>query len=81
MEVSGKALIYGILITLVLFLILASLGVFNFSGSSGSSGNSASGENSNIPEKCKLPSGTDVGQWKEHLGHHAETQECLNYFN
>lgn len=33
-----------------------------------------------IPEKCKVPSGEDINSWKEHLSHHAELQECLNYF-
>ena len=36
---------------------------------------------SNLPEKCRPPAGTDITQWKEHLGHHAETQECLKYFD
>ena len=33
-----------------------------------------------IPEKCRLPAGQDVEAWKEHLGHHEETKECLKYF-
>lgn len=35
---------------------------------------------SDIPEKCKQPSGRDEESWKEHLGHHQETKECLKYF-
>ncbi len=35
---------------------------------------------SDIPEKCRLPSGRDKESWKEHLGHHQETKECLKYF-
>jgi amino acid transporter len=34
-----------------------------------------------IPEKCRLPDyENDLGWWKTHLGHHAETNECLQYF-
>lgn len=33
-----------------------------------------------MPEKCKLPSGQNLESWKEHLGHHSETKECLQYF-
>lgn len=33
-----------------------------------------------MPEKCKLPSGQNIESWKEHLGHHSETKECLQYF-
>ena len=38
------------------------------------------GDSDNIPEKCQLPAGQDINAWKEHLGHHAETQDCLQYF-
>ncbi len=34
-----------------------------------------------MPEKCRLPSGQNLESWKEHLGHHSETKECLQYFN
>lgn len=34
----------------------------------------------NMPEKCQMPAGTTPEKWKEHLGHHAETQECLQYY-
>ena len=39
-----------------------------------------SGSQDDIPEKCRVPAGQDVDSWKEHLGHHAETKECLQYF-
>lgn len=34
----------------------------------------------NIPENCRPPIGQDINSWKEHLGHHQETKECLKYF-
>ena len=34
-----------------------------------------------LPEKCRPPAGQDVNSWKEHLGHHAETRDCLKYFD
>ncbi len=34
----------------------------------------------NIPENCRPPAGQDLTSWKEHLGHHQETKECLKYF-
>jgi len=80
MEIKGKAIVYGILIALVLLLLLVSLGIvkLNFGKSTE---NTASGEYSNILEKCRPPSGESISSWKEHLGHHADTQECLKYFN
>lgn len=39
-----------------------------------------SGSYSDIPEKCRPPAGQDINSWKEHLGHHQETKECLRYF-
>lgn len=33
-----------------------------------------------MPEKCQQPAGVTPEKWKEHLGHHAETQECLKYY-
>ena len=83
MEISGKAILYGILITLVLLLLLMSFGVinFNFGKTTGAAGNTANGEYSSIPEKCRPPSGESISAWKEHLGHHTDTQECLKYFN
>jgi len=83
MSISGKAILYWLLIALVLLLLLASFGVinFNFGKTTGATGNTASGEYGNIPEKCRPPSGESISAWKEHLGHHAETQECLKYFD
>ena len=82
MKIKGKAIIYGVLITLILLLLLTSFGVINFSfdKTTGATGNTAISEYSSIPEKCRPPSGESISSWKEHLSHHAETQECLNYF-
>lgn len=33
-----------------------------------------------MPEKCQMPGGVTPEKWKEHLGHHTETQECLQYY-
>ena len=46
----------------------------------GVNGNTVLGSDSGIPEKCRVPAGQDVNSWKEHLGHHAETKECLKYY-
>ena len=77
MEVNAKVVIYSLVIALILLLVLASLGIvsFNFGKTSPSLVSS-----SNMPDKCKVPAGQDVSAWKEHLGHHAETRDCLKYF-
>lgn len=83
MEINGKAIIYSILLLLILFLLSISLGIINLNSDKfAQSATSATSEtNQNIPEKCKVPTGQDIKSWKEHLGHHAETKECLKYFN
>lgn len=70
-----EQIIIGFVIAAVLVLALMSFGVLKLGNSSPDTGNSA-----NMPEKCKLPAGQDIQAWKEHLGHHAETQECLRYY-
>ena len=79
-HISGKAIAAIIILAL---LLISTFGMFILNSSDNSisvtpQSNSAYGE---IPEKCKLPAGQDVNAWKEHLGHHSETQECLKYFN
>ena len=75
-----------IILYIVLFLVLAMLAFAAFSkfGTKTTTGNGATNEGntdySNLPEKCRLPQGQDTESWKEHLGHHAETKECLEYF-
>ncbi|MEK6792940.1 MAG: hypothetical protein AABX96_05285 [Nanoarchaeota archaeon] len=80
MEINGKAIIYSILILLVLFLLSVSTGLIDLK-SSKSAQSTASETSQDIPEKCQVPSGQDIKSWKEHLGHHAETKDCLKYFN
>lgn len=71
--INGKFLLYAAAIILILLLFFSSFGgLFSKDPSSGSS--------SGIPERCQVPSGQDVEKWKEHLGHHAETRDCLKYF-
>lgn len=69
--------LYGIVSMVVLLLLLLTFGIAHVGNVSAENSNYNS---SNIPEKCKVPSGQDLASWKEHLGHHAETQECLKYF-
>ena len=73
METQKVILWVVVAVLLVALLFLASGYKINIS----KSGGLVSGA---MPEKCKLPAGQDVASWKEHLGHHAETQECLKYF-
>ena len=82
MEIDGRVIIYGILIIVILLLLLVSFGVINLNfGKTTGTGNTANSEYGNMPEKCRPPSGESISAWKEHLGHHADTQECLSYFN
>lgn len=78
MEIDGKMITYGFAIILVLLLVLYTFGVISFNGDTAGR---SSGGSSNIPEKCQIPKGQDVNSWKEHLSHHAETKDCLKYFN
>ena len=82
-EINGKVILYGIIIALILLLVLMVFGVvkINLPGSSIGNVVSGNGDYSNIPEKCRPQTGYDIDSWKEHLGHHAETQECLKYFD
>jgi len=73
---TGKFILWGGVIITVILLAFYSFG-FRIT-----SANSASGGNyNNIPEKCRPTVGYDLAGWKEHLGHHAETRDCLKYFN
>ena len=71
---NKKVIIYIVIGLLVLLLILKNFGLINLNGET------ISGDYGNLPEKCRLPQGQDIESWKEHLGHHAETQDCLRYF-
>lgn len=78
MEIKGKVILYGALILVVILLLSVSLGVFDLSKNKTQS---VSKETGGIPEKCQIPEGEEIDSWKEHLGHHAETKDCLKYFN
>ena len=80
---NWESFIYGAISITLLFLLIVS---FGFAHIGSINGNAAAGAQSfgnyeNIPEKCKLQAGYDIDSWKEHLGHHTETQECLKYFD
>ena len=80
---NKKLIIYGIVIVLVLLLTFISSGVLKVKNlDKEANSNSVSSKSyDNLPEKCKPPPGYTEELWKEHLGHHAETQDCLKYFN
>ncbi|MBS3077203.1 hypothetical protein J4233_02935 [Candidatus Pacearchaeota archaeon] len=85
-EAKDKIHITGKMIAVVFILLLLVVGTFgmfllNASHDGPNSAAAQSSSTGDIPEKCRLPSGQDVNSWKEHLGHHAETQDCLKYFN
>lgn len=78
---NWKSFVYGMMSILLVVMILASFGFFHIGAlAQGATiaGNTISG---NMPEKCKPPAGQDVQSWKEHLGHHAETRDCLKYYS
>ncbi len=80
-----QSFLFGMATAFVILLVLASLGIIH-AGKIGLLNENFISSNQqadlkNIPEKCKVPAGQDVASWKEHLGHHAETKECLEYFN
>ena len=74
-QISGKALA---VVFILLLLLVSTFGMFALKGKDKSA--SYNLESNNLPEKCRLPSGQEVNAWKEHLGHHAETKDCLKYF-
>ena len=80
-NISGKAIaVIGIL----LLLLVGTFGMFILKSSPNNTrfvSAQSDGVSGSIPEKCKLPSGQDINAWKEHLSHHADTEECLEYFN
>ena len=71
----------GVMTVFIVVLMMVSFGAAHIGANSSINGNTVSEEDSGMPEKCKVPSGQDINSWKEHLGHHAETQECLKYFD
>ena len=81
-----KSFFYGVISTALLVLLMTSFG-FAHLGSVSSINNiieddsASQSSSSSNPEKCRLPAGQDLNSWKEHLGHHQETKDCLKYFN
>ena len=66
MEISGKVILYGFSMALVLLLLLVSFRVINlnFGRTTSATGNTASGEYGNIPEKCRPPNGESISAWR-----------------
>lgn len=82
---KGKIILWGIVSAIVIVLIFSSLGFRITKSEAGRGGATGSGSTTgnnyaSLPEKCRPPAGQDIESWKEHLGHHAETQDCLQYF-
>ncbi len=79
-NISGKTIaVMGIL----LLLLAGAFGMFLLKSSQNNTESVATQSDSvsgDIPKKCRLPAGQDVNSWKEHLGHHSDLKECLNYF-
>ena len=71
---NKKIIAYIVIGIIILLLLFSSFGMIKFNS------NTNSGNYGNMPEKCQPPAGQDIESWKEHLGHHAETKECLEYF-
>ncbi|MBS3155464.1 hypothetical protein J4404_03120 [Candidatus Woesearchaeota archaeon] len=73
---KAEHVILGIFIVLTIALIAFSMFGYKILISQ----TKASSNYSNIPEKCRPSDGQDIASWKEHLSHHAETEDCLQYF-
>lgn len=71
---------YGVMSILLLVLILWSFGLFHIGPLAPGAAITRNTISGDMPEKCKVPAGQDLTSWKEHLGHHAETRECLAYY-
>lgn len=69
--------------TIIILLLFGTFAAFfgMLSDNRGSAKSDSPDSSQDIPEKCRLPGGQDVNSWKEHLGHHPDTQECLQYFD
>ncbi|MEK6934042.1 MAG: hypothetical protein AABW75_04145 [Nanoarchaeota archaeon] len=78
-NISGKTFVIVLIILLLLSGTLAGFFLGYFKSDQDSSSNLQL-QYQNISEKCRLPAGQDLNAWKEHLGHHAEIQDCLKYF-
>ncbi len=78
-----KIIGYVIVGLFILLLALGSFGILNFKKLIVSSSNDNNNilSNDGLPEKCRVPKGESINSWKDHLGHHPETRDCLKYFN
>ena len=81
-QINGKNI--AVVIILLLFLV-STFGMLIFNGKKttslpDSTNTQTNNKYNNLPEKCRLPAGTDINSWKEHLGHHEDTKDCLKYF-
>lgn len=77
---NKKIILYGLVIFILAILII---GTFVKPGTMSVGkivNNIDNSDYSYLPEKCQPPAGQDINSWKEHLGHHAETKDCLDYF-
>mgnify|MGYP001610694182 FL=1 len=78
---NKKIILYGVLFIILAILAFATFSKSGINTATGNSINNAGGgDYSGLPEKCRPPQGQDIQSWKEHLGHHEETRDCLNYF-
>ncbi len=75
-----KSFVFGMMSIVLLVLVLISFGIVHLGSSAQGYLVSGSAVDGNMPEKCKVPPGQDAQKWKEHLGHHADTRDCLNYY-
>ena len=81
--INKKFFIYaGIFVVLFLLLIgsISSINQSSFSNNAVSSSNGGD-DYQNLPEKCRPAPGYSIEDWKEHLSHHKNTQDCLQYFS
>lgn len=79
-----ESFVYGAISVALLLLLTISFGfahVGSINGNFVADGTPSSAEYGSIPEKCRPQTGYDIDSWKEHLGHHANTKECLKYFD
>ncbi len=92
-HINGKVIA---VIIILLLLIVSTFGMFflgkmtsassskpatEYKETSGLANTQIDTEYADLPKKCRVPAGQDVNSWKEHLGHHAETRDCLKYFD
>ncbi len=77
---NEKIILYGVIIFILAILIIGTFVKPRTMSVGKIVDNIDNSDYSNLPEKCQPPAGQDIESWKEHLGHHAETKECLQYF-